>query len=484
MTDSADPMALVCPYCGARLPAGSRFCLTCGRPLGMGPAASASTPWGPSLAPYAPPARRSRTPIIVGLALVGLVACLGLAGLGGLYLLSPSATAAPTLAPATSAANSTSSTSPAPTGSDLVSASSFDSTYDAMARLQPLTAQGSGMVGVVVFEDKGAKRSALTKAFSRAGYTSSDYKIDVAVNDANMLSYVQADVAAGAKVLIVEPPNGDVGKQIQSLAAQSGVRLIATFGSIVQGKDSYFVDFDNVGVGRLMGWGLEECVRDWSVSKPQVYELDGGKDIDPNAVAFANGYNDAIWGKAATPLSPGLTNSAGYTLVGEEMVPGWDPNTAGTIFAAAYQAHPEINATIVANDAMATAVIGVLKGHNVRPWIFPVTGQDATFDAMVNILEGYQCGTVYKPFFVVEQAAVALATYLRAGLTPPSGLVNGSVPDPSNSAVTVPMVRVQGFTWVTPANMNATVVHDGAVSAADICNAVGPDPCAKAGITP
>jgi len=31
--------------------------------------------------------------------------------------------------------------------------------------------------------------------------------------------------------------------------------------------------------------------------EPQVYELDGGQNSDPNAVSFAQGYNDAIWGK-------------------------------------------------------------------------------------------------------------------------------------------------------------------------------------------
>ena len=43
---------------------------------------------------------------------------------------------------------------------------------------------------------------------------------------------------------------------------------------------------------------------------------------------------------------------------------------------------------------------------------------------MQNIISGYQCGTVYKPIWAEAQAAVALATYLRAGLKPPAKLVN------------------------------------------------------------
>ena len=36
---------------------------------------------------------------------------------------------------------------------------------------------------------------------------------------------------------------------------------------------------------------------------------------------------------------------------------------------------------------------------------------------------------MYKPIYLEAQAAVALAMYLRAGVTPPAALVNGSVED-------------------------------------------------------
>ena len=40
---------------------------------------------------------------------------------------------------------------------------------------------------------------------------------------------------------------------------------------------------------------------------------------------------------------------------------------------------------------------------------------------MEYILQGYQCGSVYKPIYLETQDAVALATILRAGQTPPPG---------------------------------------------------------------
>ena len=55
----------------------------------------------------------------------------------------------------------------------------------------------------------------------------------------------------------------------------------------------------------------------------------------------------------------------------------------------------------------------------------PTTGQDATAQGMAWILEGYQCGSVYKAVYKEAQDAVAMATILLAGAKPPAGLLNG-----------------------------------------------------------
>ena len=85
-------------------------------------------------------------------------------------------------------------------------------------------------------------------------------------------------------------------------------------------------------------------------------------------------------------------------------------------------------------------MITVLKGAGVEPKTIPTTGQDATIQGMENILQGWQCGSVYKPIYLEAQAAVALATYLRAGQTPPTTLVNGTTTDPADTAITEPAV--------------------------------------------
>jgi len=101
---------------------------------------------------------------------------------------------------------------------------------------------------------------------------------------------------------------------------------------------------------------------------------------------------------------------------------------------------------------------------------------------MEYVLQGWQCGSVYKPIYLEAQAAVALATYLRAGQTAPAALVNGTTTDPTNSATVEPAVLLTPY-WVTSANMESTVIKDKAISATDLCGAVGASVCTAAGIS-
>jgi D-xylose transport system substrate-binding protein len=112
----------------------------------------------------------------------------------------------------------------------------------------------------------------------------------------------------------------------------------------------------------------------------------------------------------------------------------------------------------------------------------PTTGQDATAQGMAYILEGYQCGSVYKAVYKEAQAAVALATILLAGDKPPSALLNGTTTDPANPSVTEPAILLTPV-WVTKANMEATVVKDGFDPASAICAIAGAALCTAASIS-
>jgi D-xylose transport system substrate-binding protein len=380
------------------------------------------------------------------------------------------------------------SAGPGASGSSSITVDSFDSSFSAMAQLASVTSAGTGLVGVILPDTTSSARYTsydlpyLTKAFEKAGYAATDFKIQNAAGTTTTeLAIAQAYIQAGAKVLLVDPIDSTTGKQIQAAAAQAGIPMISYDRATFQGTNTYYVSFDNVQVGKLIGKGFMDCVTAWGVTSPKVFTVDGGQDTDPNAIDFAKGYNSVIWGQSVKQVAAGATNSAGMTLVGEQLSPGWDNAKGGTIFQQAYTAHPEINATVEANDGLAGAVISKLKVAGVSAKKVPTVGQDATLEGMEFVLQGWQCGSVYKPIYLEAQAAVALATFLRAGQTPPSGLVNGTTTDPADASATQPAVLLTPY-WTDITNMQATVITDKFVDVTKLCAAVGADVCTAAGI--
>ena len=397
-----------------------------------------------------------------------------------------------------SSTTSTSSASASATGSATVPAVSISSftvnIVPTMSQFKALAAAGtkganSLLVGVVLPDTTSSTRWVdfdapyLKQAFTAAGYTPAEFRIDNAQgSDATQLSDATADINLGAKILIVCPLDGPTGVAVAKLAEQKGVTLIAYDRAIFQGTNTYYVSFDNKHVGQLIGSGFEACVKSWGIKSPKVFVLNGGEDTDPNAISFASGYNGVVWGQSAKTVAAGTTNSLGYSLVGENFAPGWDNTKGGTIFQQEFTAHPSINATIEANDGLANAVITDLKTAGVKPKSIPTTGQDATAQGMAWILEGYQCGSVYKAVYKEAQDSVAMATILLAGKTPPSSLLNATTVDPANSSITEPASLLTPV-WVTASNMESTVIADKFDTAAEICAIAGASTCSAAGIS-
>jgi D-xylose transport system substrate-binding protein len=360
--------------------------------------------------------------------------------------------------------------------SDL-SIKSFTADFSYMANLKGLVAAGSGKVGVLLPDTTTSGRYSaydlpyLTQALTAAGYSSSQYTIDNAQGqEAQEFSQAQALITAGATVLIMDPLSPTVGTQIQSYAQSHGVKVISYDRATFTGTNTYYVSFDNVQVGELIGQGFVKCVADWKVNNAKVFELDGGQNSDPNAIDFAKGYNDAIWSQKVANVADGATNSQGMTLVHEQIAPDWNNQNGTAVFQANYTSHSNINATVEANDGLGNAVIQVLKGKGIGPNKVPTTGQDATLDGMVNVLTGFQCGSVYKPIYLEAQDAVALATVLRAGATPPPALLNATTsPVPPATGNTQPASELVPV-WVNTANMNDTVIKDKFIDKTALCN--------------
>jgi D-xylose transport system substrate-binding protein len=359
----------------------------------------------------------------------------------------------------TTAAGSTSTTATAS-----VSASSFTSDFSAMTQLKSIAAKGKGLVGVLLPDSttsaryESFDRPYLTKALQQAGLSASDIKVDNAQGSAStMQTQAEADITQGATVLLIDALDSGSGAAIESNATSKGVKVV-DYDRLVKGGTAgrIYVSFDNVKVGQLIGQGEVDCISSWNVAKPNILVMDGDP-TDNNALLFAQGYNGVL----APKFSDGT-----YVKVGEP-AGTWTPSVAQTTFDQQFTAHPNINAVVTPNDDNANAVIASLQKASVPAKKFPTTGQDASLVGLQNILKGYQCGTVYKAIYLEAQGAAAVALYLRAGMTPPSGLTNGTTKD-STANTDVPSVLLTP-TWVTSQNMATTVVKDGAVKASDLC---------------
>jgi D-xylose transport system substrate-binding protein len=363
------------------------------------------------------------------------------------------------------------------TGVPQLSYKDFNLSFSAMTKLKPLAAKGKGDVAAILPDTVSSTRYVefdapyLTRSMQDAGLSSSQIIVQNALgSDATEFSDAQADITKGATVLIMDGLDSGVGAKIESYAKSHGVPVIDYDRLTLGGSRKYYVSFNNVYVGTLLGQGLVSCIANWHVSKPQVMVMHGAL-TDNNATLFADGYDAVLKPYFANGTYVDVANPAGT----------WDPPTALTEFQAAYTAHPNINAVLMPNDENGAPIIHYLQTRGIAPMTFPVTGQDATLTGLQNVISGYQCGTVYKPIYLEAQAAVALAMYLRAGITPPSSLVNGTVKD-INTGVNVPSI-LETPEWVTPSTVQSTVIADGFVPASQLCAGSYAADCTKYGIS-
>jgi D-xylose transport system substrate-binding protein len=357
-----------------------------------------------------------------------------------------------------------------------LSLSQINNTFSAMATLKPLAAKGKGSIAVILPDTVSSTRYVefdapyLKESFQKAGLTSSQYSVQNALGSTQtQFSDAQTAITKGATVLLVDPLDSGVGAHIESYAKAHGVAVIDYDRLTLGGNRKYYVSFNNVQVGTVMGQGLVSCVSAWHVKKPQVIVMKGDP-TDNNATLFAQGY-DAVLAKQFSSGWKDVSNPAGT----------WTPPTALSEFQQQYTAHPNINAALIPNDENGAPIIHYLQNKGIKAKTFPTTGQDATLTGLQNILLGYQCGTVYKPIYLEAQAAAALAMYARAGVTPPKSLINASTKD-TQANVSVASALLTP-TWVTTKNMNSTVIADKFVPASQLCAGKYASACTAAGIS-
>src|ERR1700733_493963 len=176
---------------------------------------------------------------------------------------------------------------------------SFTNNFSVMKLLKPIAKSGKGKVAAILPDTVSSTRYVefdapdITKALTTAGLTTSQFVVQNALgSDATQLTDAQTDISNGATVLLVDPLDSGVGASIESYAKTRGVKVIDYDRLTLGGSRAYYVSFNNVKVGQVMGQGLVSCVSAWHVSKPQVVVMHGAV-TDNNATLFAQGY-DAV----------------------------------------------------------------------------------------------------------------------------------------------------------------------------------------------
>ena len=271
------------------------------------------------------------------------------------------------------------------------------------------------------------------------------------------MTQAQSAITQGATVLVMDPISSGVGASIESYAKSHGVPVIDYDRLTLGGDRDYYVSFNNVEVGKLIGQGMVECLSDWNVKNPQILVMRGAP-TDNNATLFAEGYMDV--------LKPDF-KSKKYNLAGEP-AGTWDPATARTTFEGQYRAHPNINAVVMPNDDTANAVISYLKSIKIPPDVLPDdrTGRDIDRDCRMCSPAISAARSTSRSISRRRPPRRSLSICARAQ-KPPSDLVNGSTMD-TKEKKEVPSVLLKPI-WVTPKNMASTVVKDNFVKASQLC---------------
>ena len=309
-------------------------------------------------------------------------------------------------------------------------------------------------------------RPALQKAIEGAGYTAI---IQNASKDVTKFaSLCDSMINQGVNVLMIVNLDSESGAACESKAKDAGIPSIDYDRLTLGGAADYYVSFDNVQVGKLMGEGLIKCLDDLNKPKANIVMINGDP-TDNNAALFKSGYVEALKPKV---------DSKDYTVVGDQ-TGKWDATVAQTTFEQIYtQNKGKVDGVVSANDTMAGGIVTVLKNNNLAGKV-PVTGQDASDEGLQRVVAGTQCGTVFKNVDLEAKAAADLAIAILKNDGSEKQLVNGEVPDTQDNTK-VPSVFATPV-WITQDNIQQ--VFDAGYTTVDkVCTSQFAADCQKLGL--
>ncbi|MGH8891951.1 MAG: sugar ABC transporter substrate-binding protein, partial [Actinomycetes bacterium] len=185
--------------------------------------------------------------------------------------------------------------------------------------------EGGGKVGVILPDAASSPRwenndrPALKEAIEAAGY---EAIIQNASKDVTKFaSLCDSMINQAVNVLMIVNLDSESGAACEKKAKDAGIPSIDYDRLTLGGSADYYVSFDNVQVGRLMGEGLIGCLDAAGKTQANIVYINGDP-TDNNAALFKSGYVEA--------LKPKI-DSGDYKLVGDQ-TGKWDATVAQTTF--------------------------------------------------------------------------------------------------------------------------------------------------------
>ncbi|MEU6094501.1 substrate-binding domain-containing protein [Streptomyces sp. NPDC047079] len=247
-------------------------------------------------------------------------------------------------------------------------------------------------------------------------------------------------------------------------AKDAGIPVIA-YDRLAQGPIDAYISFDNELVGQVQGRALIEAL-DGKAGTGKVVMMNGSV-TDPNAAQFKAGALSELQGKV--------------NIVKSYDTKDWKPENAKANMEQAIRSVglSAIAGVYSANDGMAGAVIDALKEAGASK-VPPVTGQDASLDAVQRIVAGEQYMSVYKSYPQEANNAAEMAVSKVQGRSIEfDALTRDKVDSPTQKKIPSMLMPVVAL---KTDNIKETVIQDGFYTVEDICTAKYKAACAVIGL--
>ena len=256
----------------------------------------------------------------------------------------------------------------------------------------------------------------------------------------------------GAKVLVVIPIDGESSAVIADSAAQAGVPTIAYDRMIHSANTSFWVQAD-LGA---MGYSQAEHVVK-NTQKGDTLVLLKGSPTDPNAAVIHNGQLEVL---------QALFDSGERILGYENWTQGWDPAIARrSMDQALTKLNNNVQGVVSSNDGNAGAAIASLAEQGMAGKV-PVSGLDATVQALQLILLGEQTQTGWRPFAdMADITAKVTAELLKGGDV--SALTKGTVKNAVDAEVA--FVPVGHYSAEGEEGVAYVIENDTSITKEDVC---------------